>query len=517
MAAAVALATWTAWRTLVPPVVQEVAAAVVAGLLAPGGPARPVPGGDPGAGPGPGPGPGEADRMARAARSDSSRGALGPRAGEAGSPAPEPSSPGVETAPGAVTLLVVGEVAPTPEPGLAGGSGDLSFPFGRVAPLIRQADIAVAHLPATAWAGAGPEGQGDRLLPAVTALARAGFDLVVFPGSPPGGHGSDQMDTLRRLEVAALHPLGGPTGAGARPARTDPTEASPGAEADPPGMAAPAGAAPLQVVNQGGIRFGLVAFRDGLTDPGDFSPPAAPPGPGAGAQDVEVLTGAIRSARAAADVVVVLVQWGPGAGPVPDGRRRELMRLAIEAGADLVLGVGPQAGEAVEWIRGRPAVYSLGRVAPAPGPEGGHPGSLARVRVRAGEVDRVELVRVAPAPDGQLVLSPEPAEDRYWLELEDRWARLWNGLPAAVQNRLTWAERLEEPATCPVGTYRVTEVRPDGIRLERIGYAASQFWITAPVDPAGCARVPPALLADLRERLTPGSPVAVTRRPSLSR
>ncbi|MCG0239610.1 MAG: CapA family protein [Firmicutes bacterium] len=388
--------------------------------------------------------------------------------------------PGPATAPGAVTLLVAGEVGPIREPDPAAGDGDPHFPFGRIAPLIREADIAVAHLLETTWAGAGPEGPMDR---AIAALSGAGFDVIALPGPLP--------DTLRRLEVTALLPLGA------------------GADL--------AGAGPPQVVTRSGLRIGLVAFRDDRPSSGGFLQTAPPAGSETAARGAETLGGAVRSARAAADVVVVLVRWGPGASPVPDGRQRELARLAIEAGADLVLGVGPQAGQAVEWIRDRPVVYSLGRLVPAPGLEGGHPGVLARVRVRGREVDRLELVPVALSPGGQPELPPEPAGARHWLELEDRWARLWDGLPAAVQNRLIWAERLQEPATCPAGMYRVSEVRPDGIRLERLGYAASQFWITAPGDPAGCARVPTALLAELRERLVPGSPVAVTRRPSLSR
>ena len=138
--------------------------------------------------------------------------------------------------------------------------------------------------------------------------------------------------------------------------------------------------------------------------------------------DLERSRTVIDSIRPLVDRLVVTFHGGAegaaalrtGAGPEflgaePRGNLRQWARIAIDAGADVVVGHGPHVLRGIEYYRGRPIVYSLGNFATyrgfnVTGPSGvtgvlqldfGSDGTLAGARV----VPMRQEPRAGPAPD----------------------------------------------------------------------------------------------------------------------
>lgn len=78
-------------------------------------------------------------------------------------------------------------------------------------------------------------------------------------------------------------------------------------------------------------------------------------------EDVEALVADIRSARERADVVIVSFHWGDWTRKffVSDHEQRTA-RLAIDAGADIVVGHHHHALRGMDWYRDRPIFYGMG-------------------------------------------------------------------------------------------------------------------------------------------------------------
>jgi len=69
---------------------------------------------------------------------------------------------------------------------------------------------------------------------------------------------------------------------------------------------------------------------------------------------------AIRAAKAKNDYVVASFHWGIELATSPDAEQRELAHLAVDSGADLVLGHHPHVVQGLELYRNRLIAYSLG-------------------------------------------------------------------------------------------------------------------------------------------------------------
>lgn len=117
------------------------------------------------------------------------------------------------------------------------------------------------------------------------------------------------------------------------------------------------------VIERQGLRIGLLGF---LQPYGKYAAVypwfATPTRAGVARMDAENLQAAIRDLRPRVDVLIVSFHWGRNyAGVLPIQRR--FGRLAIDAGADLVVGHHPHVLQGVEVYRGVPIVYSLGNFA----------------------------------------------------------------------------------------------------------------------------------------------------------
>jgi poly-gamma-glutamate synthesis protein (capsule biosynthesis protein) len=72
------------------------------------------------------------------------------------------------------------------------------------------------------------------------------------------------------------------------------------------------------------------------------------------------LRSAIRAAREVSDVVIAMPHWGSDYSSAPNYRQLFFDQVAVEAGADLVIGTHPHVIQGMREIEGIPVFYSLG-------------------------------------------------------------------------------------------------------------------------------------------------------------
>lgn len=102
------------------------------------------------------------------------------------------------------------------------------------------------------------------------------------------------------------------------------------------------------IIDQNGIRFAFLGYNEVDRQPGVPYP------------SDELIRSEIEEARAAADVVVVQYHWGNEYTRQPSSNQRRLAQLAIDAGADLILGNHPHWWQPLELYQGKVIMYSHG-------------------------------------------------------------------------------------------------------------------------------------------------------------
>ena len=218
--------------------------------------------------------------------------------------------------------------------------GDPDYPYAEVSEVISAADLAVGTLNATISNYPAHTGCTSTYLLVgssenADALARAGFDVMSvatnhIKNCGPTNCGdrafSDTLENLRRVGIV-------PVGAGENLA---------------------AAMQPV-VARLNGVRFGIVSL--GQIEAQTFS---SEDSPGIAVLDEDNLRAAIAAARQVSDVVIAMPHWGPEDVSVPNWLQRGLARVAVEAGADLVVGNHTHVVQAVEEIDGVMVFYGLG-------------------------------------------------------------------------------------------------------------------------------------------------------------
>ncbi|RMF13860.1 MAG: CapA family protein [Candidatus Dadabacteria bacterium] len=212
-------------------------------------------------------------------------------------------------------------------------------PFTAFASILRQADLAMANFeaPIATTAPEWPDKRFTFQMPrAVTrALADAGFDVLHLANNHIGDHGRWAMlESVHALQQAGLSPCG-------------------------VGRNRQAAAQPVLVTLPNGLRVALICFSNTL--PEEFW--ATTTQPGAAYGHPEAVSAAVRRARSQADLVIASFHWGAELMREPKRYQRDLAHLAIDQGADIVVGHHPHVLQPIEWYRGRPILYSLGNFA----------------------------------------------------------------------------------------------------------------------------------------------------------
>jgi poly-gamma-glutamate synthesis protein (capsule biosynthesis protein) len=219
-------------------------------------------------------------------------------------------------------------------------SGDSDYLYAEVRDIISQADLAVGTLNATisdypprtgcvpTYVLVGGSENAD-------ALGRAGFDLMSVATNHIKNCGLsncgdqaffDTLDNLRRVGIT-------PIGAGENLEQ----------------------ALEPVVEKRNGVRYGVISL--GQLEPIAF---AGEDTPGIAVLNEDNLRSAIAAAREVADVVIVMPHWGPEDVPIPNYSQRDLAQIAVEAGADLVVGNHTHVVQAIQEIDGVMVFYGLG-------------------------------------------------------------------------------------------------------------------------------------------------------------
>lgn len=255
--------------------------------------------------------------------------------------APTPTFLPSPTLPPEITLLFTGVIVPARCVQAAIDQRDnADYVYDEVRQLIKKADLAVGTLNATisdypphtgcifTYVLVGDARNAD-------ALQAAGFDVMSVATNHIKNCGIgdcgdraflDTLDNLRRVGIL-------PVGAG-----NDLAEAL----------------KPV-VVTIKGVRFGIVSL--GMVEPMTF---AGRDTPGIAVLDDDNLRAAIVKARKVSDVVIAMPHFGPEDSPIPNEYQLHYAQVAVEAGADLVVGNHTHVVQALQKINGIQVFYGLG-------------------------------------------------------------------------------------------------------------------------------------------------------------
>jgi poly-gamma-glutamate synthesis protein (capsule biosynthesis protein) len=224
--------------------------------------------------------------------------------------------------------------------------GNANFLYEDVRDLISSADIAVGTLN-TALSDYPPHTGCVKTFVLVgssnnaDAMANAGFDVMSVATNHIKNCGLSTcgdrafLDTMDNLERVGILPVG--AGDNIREAMQ-----------------------PV-VIEKNGIRFGFVSL--GEVESRAFASedtPGIAPLPGDFDQAEENLRTAIAAAREISDVVIVMPHWGSDYSDMPNYRQLFFDQVAVDAGADLVVGNHPHVIQGMREIEGIPVFYSLG-------------------------------------------------------------------------------------------------------------------------------------------------------------
>jgi hypothetical protein len=243
-----------------------------------------------------------------------------------------------------ITLLFTGVIVPARcVQSAIDARGDANYVYDEVRDTISSADLAVGTLNTTFSDLSTHTGCIETYVlvsdsRSAVAAASAGFDLMSVAtnhiknctGASCGdNYNRAFLDTLDNLRANNILPVG----AGVNQA-----------EAMQP-----------VVVEVQGVRFGFVSL--GMVEPMAF---AGQDTPGIAELTDENLREAISAARRVSDVVIAMPHWGPEDTSDPNNYQLHFAQVAVEAGADVVVGNHTHVVQAIQQINGIDVFYGLG-------------------------------------------------------------------------------------------------------------------------------------------------------------
>ncbi|QQZ59040.1 CapA family protein [Paenibacillus sonchi] len=212
----------------------------------------------------------------------------------------------------------------------------VNFPFAKVAPALKKADIAFANLetPVSVRGKAAEKTFAFRSKPAALAgLNAAGIDGVTLANNHILDFGQDAMlDTLVHLDKYKI----GHTGAGKN-----------SNEAFRPYV--------QTVKNQ---KIAILGVSRVLSSPSWY---AGKNNPGAAsAYTPEPMLGAIKKSAKENDYTIVYIHWNNEFKDYPEPYARNLAKQMIDSGADIIIGAHSHCLMGIEYYKHKPIYYSLG-------------------------------------------------------------------------------------------------------------------------------------------------------------
>jgi hypothetical protein len=234
-----------------------------------------------------------------------------------------------------ITIAITGDVmlARSLSTQMTASSG--RFPFNYTADYLRRFDLTVGNLECVVSTLGSPIPGKEFTFEAspigFSRLQDAGFDIMSVANNHSGDYGTSAfMDMLTHLPRYGIDPLGG--------------------------------GANLAAAHKPVIRtlrsttVGFLAYCE--IEPQSFAATATTPGHAW--LDPQKIRADITALRPQVDYIIVFTHWGIEYEVVEDGDQQAMAHLAIDSGADFVVGAHPHVRQPYERYRDKPIVYSLG-------------------------------------------------------------------------------------------------------------------------------------------------------------
>lgn len=222
-----------------------------------------------------------------------------------------------------VVIIATGDVIPARSVNNAMmNRNNFIFPFEKTVSLLRSGDIVFINLESPLIDGCQQTIEGMLFCGssrAIEGLRYAGVTVASLGNNHAGNYGSEGITkTVSLLEKNGIAVIG-----------IDPVQSA--------------------IIIKKGKRFGFLGYNDiGANEPGIAW------------ADTYTLTKNITELKKSVDEVIVTFHWGIEYVLVPNSRQRELGRVAIDAGADLVIGNHPHWVQGVEEYKGKLITYAHG-------------------------------------------------------------------------------------------------------------------------------------------------------------
>jgi poly-gamma-glutamate synthesis protein (capsule biosynthesis protein) len=201
-------------------------------------------------------------------------------------------------------------------------------------PEIKEADILFGNLegPVSLIGNNVGSKYSFRMDPSVLpAIKNAGFDIVSFANNHVGDWNVNAFkDTLANLDNINLPKIGA-------------------------GMSKQEAETPV-IIKKNGVKFGYLGF----SDVGPSWMEAKENKAGILLASDPLIREIITNAKEKVDVLIISFHWGDEYKTVHNSHQEKLARMAIDYGADMVIGHHPHVAQDIEIYKDKPIVYSLG-------------------------------------------------------------------------------------------------------------------------------------------------------------
>ncbi|MCM3291533.1 CapA family protein [Paenibacillus sp. MER 180] len=213
------------------------------------------------------------------------------------------------------------------------------FPYYYAKSLLQDADLAIGNLETPLTTGGSP---ADNKLfvyksspKMAQAMAEAGIDIVNLANNHSMDQGEEGLlDTFKALKSANVAYIG--AGSNSKEAYTP------------------------HIVERNGIKLAFLGLSRVIPDDTWYAwknkPGVATTYEGTKERAAE----AIKSAKKEADIVVVIAHWGEERTDEPNAKQKELAKLFVDSGADLIVGGHPHVVQGFEQQKNSWIAYSMG-------------------------------------------------------------------------------------------------------------------------------------------------------------
>ncbi|MGB3715250.1 MAG: CapA family protein [Candidatus Promineifilaceae bacterium] len=279
-----------------------------------------------------------------------------------------------------IHLAAVGDIMLDRSLGFVIETGDLQYPFSNVADTLSKADIAVGNLESSLGNTGEPvEKSYNFQAPpeAARSLALAGFDVMSLANNHALDFGPPALlQAIDLLEENGIRSVG--AGANLAFARQ-----------------------PV-LVDENGVRVAFLAYVDVPVEISGFDTQTWEAGvetPGLAWAHPDTIIQDVRSAKAIADVVVVILHSGYEFLQQPSPPQIGSAQAAIDAGASLVIGHHSHLLQGVAFYQGGVIVYGLSNFAFEM--EGSRDSAILNVWLDKDGVSNLEIIPITIGPGGQ--------------------------------------------------------------------------------------------------------------------